>query len=103
MTQTMPERDVAVVAYHPDPEINAEVIQQANEGEEFDLSIGYPPRAWTCPCGATHARGHFGAIGIHRCLSCGYVGDQGVLSDQPTGSDRQHDPAPVQNEGDLHG
>lgn len=67
------------VAYHPDPEINAEIIQTAIESERIDLSIGYTPRAWTCLCGATHSRGHFQVIGVHRCLSCGYVGAAGVM------------------------
>jgi rubredoxin len=74
-------------SYHPDPEINAELIQQANEAEAFDLSIGYPPRWWTCPeCGVAHNRGHFQAIGQHRCLSCGYVGAGGVMRTNPPGT-----------------
>jgi hypothetical protein len=65
--------------YHPDPAINDEIIEQANEAERFDLSIGYPPRAWTCPCGTSHSRGHFLTVGIHRCMKCGYTGSGGVM------------------------
>jgi hypothetical protein len=69
------------IAYHPDPEINAEVILDAIEAERADLSAGFPPRRWRCTCGAEHSRGHFpvGAIGSHRCLACGYVGTAGVM------------------------
>lgn len=67
------------VVYHPDPEINAEVAQQALDAEIFDLAIGYPPRRWICPCGASHSRGHFGVVGSHRCLRCGYAGGDGVM------------------------
>ena len=67
--------------YNPDPAIDAGLRRKANEAEAFDLSIGYPPRLWTCPCcSAAHSRGHFGSIGVHRCLRCGYSGDRGVLS-----------------------
>ena len=66
--------------YHLDPEINAEIMQEALESERLDLAAGYPPRWWWCPeCGASHGRGHFQVIGIHRCLHCGYVGDGGVM------------------------
>ena len=66
--------------YHPDPTINAEVAQQTLEAERADLAMGYPPREWKCPdCGASHKRGHFMTIGVHRCLSCGYVGTEGVM------------------------
>jgi hypothetical protein len=69
------------VSYHPDPEINSSVAAEALESERIDLSIGYPPRVWTCPgCATRHARGHFQAIGQHRCLHCGYVGTGGVMS-----------------------
>jgi hypothetical protein len=67
--------------YHPDPEINAEVAQQALDAEKLDLAVGYPPRRWICECGASHSRGHFGFIGNHRCLRCGYAGDGGVMVD----------------------
>ena len=68
------------VCYHPDPEIDAEVRQAALEGERIDLAAGYPPKRWVCPsCGASHGRGHFQVVGIHRCLGCGYVGDGGVM------------------------
>lgn len=69
----------ARIAYHPDPAINAEITEQSIEAERIDLAIGYPPRAWTCPCGTTHSRGHHLTIGIHRCLRCGYVGTAGVM------------------------
>jgi len=74
---------MAAIAYHPDPVINAEVTLDAIAAEKSDLAIGYPPRRWTCPCGASHSRGHFppGAIGSHRCLACGYVGTAGVMWD----------------------
>ena len=73
--------------YHPDPVINAEIIRQSIEAEAFDLSIGYPPRWWTCPdCSASHHRGHFGSIGTHRCLGCGYVGEGGVMRTNPPGT-----------------
>jgi rubredoxin len=69
------------VSYHPDPVIDAEVAAVALEAERADLSIGYPPRFWECPqCGNGHTRGHFLAIGQHRCLHCGYVGGGGVMS-----------------------
>lgn len=68
--------------YHPDPEINALVEQEAAESERADIAAGFPPRWWLCPeCGATHNRGHFGVIGSHRCLRCGYVGGGGVMAD----------------------
>ena len=68
-----------MTTYHPDPTINAEVAADALAAEISDLSMGHPPRRWICPCGASHSRGHFGAIGIHRCLKCGYVGPDGVM------------------------
>lgn len=38
--------------YHPDPEINAGISQQALEAERYDLSIGYQSRWWDCrDCG----------------------------------------------------
>lgn len=67
------------LAYHPDPVINAEIEAAALAAELADLAAGYPPRAWTCPCGASHNRGHFQAFGVHRCLACGYVGTGGVM------------------------
>ncbi len=70
------------VVYHPDPEINKGCILDAIEAERIDLSIGYPPRRWTCPqCRNSHSRGHFLSIGQHRCLHCGYVGTEGVMWD----------------------
>ena len=76
MSTTETER---ATAYHPDPEINREVIADAIEAERADLAAGYPPRRWRCICGTVHSRGHFGAIGNHRCLACGYVGTEGVM------------------------
>lgn len=68
------------IEYHPDPDINAGVAQDALDAERADLKAGYPPRRWTCPCGQSHSRGHFmGQIGVHRCLWCGYVGTGGVM------------------------
>lgn len=67
------------VAYHPDPAINAEIIEQSIEAERIDLAVGYAPRSWTCPCGTAHSRGHFLMVGTHRCLDCGYVGTGGVM------------------------
>src|SRR5690349_3550747 len=65
------------VCYHPDPEINVDVALDVLAAETADLAAGYPPRRWVCPCGKAHSRGHFLAIGQHRCLSCGYVGTGG--------------------------
>ena len=70
-----------MTVYHPDPEINAGVIADAIEAERADLAAGYPPRRWRCTCGAEHSRGHFGTVGVHRCLSCGYTGTEGVMLD----------------------
>lgn len=66
--------------YHPDLAINAEIAADVLEGERADLAAGYPPSRWTCDCGASHARGHFMTVGIHRCLRCGYVGGDGVMA-----------------------
>ena len=66
--------------YHPDPEINFEITHEAIAAEVADLKIGYPPRWWMCPeCGNQHQRGHFMAIGQHRCLWCGYIGTGGIM------------------------
>lgn len=70
------------ISYHPDPEINASVAAEALEAERIDLSVGYLPRRWICSCGSSHERGHFMEIGVHRCLSCGYVGDGGIMVDR---------------------
>ena len=68
------------MTYHPDPVIDAEIRADALAAEQADLTIGYPPRRWECPdCGASHGRGHFMTIGVHRCLGCGYVGVGGVM------------------------
>jgi rubredoxin len=68
------------LTYHPDPAVNAEIMAEALEVERLDLSLGYEPRWWVCPdCGASHHRGHFQIIGIHRCMKCGYVGDGGTM------------------------
>lgn len=76
---------MSTIVYHPDSEIDAEIAADALEAERVDLAAGYPPRRWTCPCGASHSRGHVQAIGVHRCLRCGYVGTAGVMSteDEP--------------------
>lgn len=66
--------------YHPDPEIHAALAAESLESEIFDLQAGCPPRNWLCPgCGTTHGRGHAGAIGVHRCLHCGYTGTGGIM------------------------
>lgn len=72
---------MSTIAYHPDPQINAEVEATAIAAEKIDLAAGYPPSRWTCPeCEHSHDRGHFGVIGSHRCLNCGYAGGGGVIS-----------------------
>jgi hypothetical protein len=73
------DETVRNVAYHPDPEISAEIAREALEAERADLAAGYPPRRWQCECGASHGRGHFQVIGVHRCLACGYVGQAGAM------------------------
>ena len=70
-----------MTVYHPDPWINEGVIADAIDAERADLAAGYPPRRWRCICGAEHSRGHFGTVGVHRCLSCGYTGTEGVMLD----------------------
>lgn len=71
------------IAYHPDPTINAGVAADVLAAEVADLAAGLPPRAWACPsCGRSHKRGHFQAIGQHRCLRCGYAGTGGVMFDE---------------------
>ena len=68
------------MSYHPDPVIDAEVRLDALAAEQADLAAGFAPRWWTCPgCGSSHHRGHFQAIGVHRCLNCGYVGEGGTM------------------------
>lgn len=67
-----------MIGYHPDPEINAEIVAQALVAEQADLAAGYPPRWFRCDCGAAHNRGHFQVIGVHRCMACGYVGTGGT-------------------------
>jgi hypothetical protein len=74
--------DHPATVYHPDPVINAGVALEVAQAEAADLAAGYPPRRWVCPCGKAHSRGHFLAIGQHRCLSCGYVGAGGVMLEQ---------------------
>lgn len=68
---------------HPDPEIAAELEQEARGSERVDVAAGYTPRRWRCDCGAEHGRGHFGTVGVHRCLACGYVGQGGTLIEPP--------------------
>lgn len=70
------------VQYHPDPVINAEVAAHTLEAELADIGAGLPPRRWICDCGASHQRGHYGVPGVHRCLSCGYVGEGGIMVDR---------------------
>jgi hypothetical protein len=72
-------------AYHPDPEINESIELEMAESEFIDVRAGYPPRWWMCPCGASHNRGHFMSIGVHRCLKCGYVGGGGVMAETREG------------------
>lgn len=80
--------------YHPDQQINDEIAQSLADAERFDLAAGYPPRWWTCPdCSASHQRGHFMAIGTHRCLRCGYVGGEGVMHINQPGTSENHPPA----------
>jgi hypothetical protein len=71
-----------MIAYHPDPEVNAGVAADVLDAEVADIVAGFPPRRWTCLCGASHSRGHHQAIGQHRCLSCGYVGTGGIMLDE---------------------
>lgn len=75
----MPDSSLLERGYHPDPEINAEIVQAALEAERADLAAGYPPKFWRCECGAGHRRGHFQTIGVHRCMRCGYVGASGTM------------------------
>lgn len=72
--------------YHPDPTIDAEVRADALAAETTDIAAGYAPRWWLCPdCRATHRRGWFQAVGVHRCLGCGYVGEGGTMhTNRPT-------------------
>ena len=65
--------------YHPDPEINEGIVADSLDAENADLAADYPPRRWECECGASHGRGHFMSIGVHRCLRCGYVGTGGRM------------------------
>lgn len=72
-----------ITSYHPDPEIDREVVAEALEGEAYDMSVGDAPWWWQCPaCKRSHNRGHHGAIGIHRCLGCGYTGPCGMMSER---------------------
>jgi hypothetical protein len=70
------------IEYHPDPKINAQVAADTLMAEITDLNAGYPPRKWICLCGASHERGHFMTIGVHRCLKCGYMGEGGIMVDR---------------------
>jgi hypothetical protein len=71
-----------VMPYHPEPEINDEIAAETLAIEKADLAAGYMPRRWICDCGASHSRGHFGIIGNHRCMNCGYSGDGGIMVDR---------------------
>jgi len=62
-------------------EIELEMAGDTLIAEKADLAAGYEPRRWRCDCGSEHGRGHFLAIGSHRCLGCGYVGAGGVMLD----------------------
>jgi hypothetical protein len=83
-TSTTKQADVRdpAICYHPDPAINRKVTADAIAAERADLAAGYTPRRWRCICGTEHSRGHFGVIGVHRCLACGYVGVEGVMLDE---------------------
>lgn len=70
---------MTLLRYHPDPDIDAGIHEEAQESERRDLDAGYPPRRWRCGCGAEHGRGHYLTIDTHRCLACGYVGTGGAL------------------------
>lgn len=67
------------VQYHPDLDINKKIQEDVLQGEIKDLESGFLPRRWECTCGAEHSRGNFMSIGVHRCLNCGYVGEDGIL------------------------
>jgi rubredoxin len=68
------------IGYHPDPEINEEIVADALAGEIADVAAGYPPKFWRCPdCGRGHKRGHFLTVGIHRCMGCGYMWTGGTI------------------------
>lgn len=82
--------ETTAVVYHPDPETNAGVSADAIDAEREDLAAGFPPRRWRCVCGAEHSRGHFGTIGVHRCLVCGYTGAEGVMLDDGEASCLDH-------------
>jgi uncharacterized Zn finger protein len=69
------------IQYHPDFKINKEIQRESLESEIIDMEAGFSPRWWQCPdCGSSHQRGHFGTIGSHRCLRCGYVGGDGIMA-----------------------
>lgn len=56
--------------YHPDPDIDAEILAEAALGARADLSAGL--RCHCCPrCGWTHGRGWFDGVDTYRCLRCG--------------------------------
>jgi hypothetical protein len=61
------------------PILARELAADTLDAECADLAAGYPPRRWQCDCGAEHGRGFFLAVGVHRCLGCGYVGTDGVM------------------------
>jgi hypothetical protein len=78
--QPMPDLDGQLTTCHPDPAINVEIGRDAAHGELKDLAAGYLPRAWRCVCGVQHSRGPL-PTGEHRCLTCGYIGYEGVMRD----------------------
>lgn len=81
---------MTTLVYHPDPAINAEVAADVLQAEIADMKAGHAPRRWVCPCGASHRRGHFGVIGSHRCLRCGYAGGEGVMVTEDEWWEMQH-------------
>lgn len=71
---------ISTRGYHPESGIDREIAADALVGELADLAAGYAPKFWRCPeCGNGHGRGHFQAVGVHRCLYCGYVGTGGTM------------------------
>ena len=78
-TFLMGRESLFAARYHPDPEVNEELVALALENERVDLAAGFPPKFWRCECGAGHSRGHFQIVGVHRCMWCGYVGTGGTM------------------------
>ena len=58
--------------YHPDPETDAEVREEAATNARVDLSLGM--KCYCCPkCGWDHGRGWVDGVDIYRCLRCGIM------------------------------